>query len=251
MVKRLGKGIIRGPHIKSFAMKRTFLFLLAAVLLGVGVSSCDKENNNGGNNGSGTTSLQWVDLGLPSGLLWADRNVGAKSAEDYGNYYAWGETAPKEVYDWTTYAYSNDYAQLTKYCDMSDHGLDGFTDNLTTLEASDDAATVNIGGGARTPTKDEWRELMDNTTRSLTTRNGVYGCLFTASNGKSLFLPAAGEYSYNPGEVLYAGSTGSYWSSTLHLSDMVGPSCAWHFSFSGLGMNSRPFGCSVRAVRAR
>lgn len=247
-------------------MKRTVLFFAAAILLGLGLQSCDREDNNGGNNvdnngggnnggdnggdGGGTTMVQWVDLGLPSGLLWADRNVGAQSPEDYGNYYAWGETSPKEVYDWSTYAYGNDYDALTKYCNMSDFGLNGFTDNLTTLEASDDAATVNLGGNARTPRDYEWRELMDNTTATWTTRNGVYGRLFTASNGKSIFLPAAG---CRLGSNLEdAGEFGLYWSSSLK-TDF--PNDAWDFFFNSYNQyvsydGYRGFGYSVRAVRA-
>ena len=170
-------------------MKRTFLFLLAAIMLGAALQSCDQEdnngnnnggNNNGGGNGNSTMSVQWVDLGLPSGLLWADRNVGASSPEVYGNYYAWGETAPKEVYNWNTYAHGKTSRTLTKYCTVSNYGRNGFTDNLTTLEASDDAATVNIGGGARTPTDDDWQELLDNTTSTWTTQNGIQGYLLTA-----------------------------------------------------------------------
>lgn len=228
-------------------MKRTFLFLFAAILFGFGLQSCDREDNNG----NGTTSVQWVDLGLPSGLLWADRNVGAQSSEDYGNYYAWGETAPKEIYDWNTYAYGNSYDQLTKYCNESDYGLNGFTDNRTTIEASDDAATVNIGGGARTPTKDEWLELIDNTTSTWTTQNGVYGCLLTASNGKSIFLPAAG---CRVDSIPYdAGEFGRYWSSTLITGH---PGSAWYFNFDSSGGQymydvMRFQGNSVRAVRAR
>jgi len=236
-------------------MKRSVLFLAAAILLCAGLWSCDREENNGnnneGNNGGGTASVTWVDLGLPSGLLWADRNVGAQSPEDYGNYYAWGETSTKEVYDWSTYAYGNDYDALTKYCNMSNYGLNGFTDNLTTLEASDDAATVNLGGNARTPRDYEWRELMDNTTATRTTRNDVYGHLFTASNGKSIFLPAAG---FRYGSGLYdAGEDGNYWSSSL----VTGiPSRAWYFDFDSygqvmdLGSSNRSYGFSVRAVRA-
>ena len=236
-------------------MKRTFLFLLTAVLLGFGLQSFDRENNNGGDNGGGgngggTTAVQWVDLGLPSGLLWADRNVGAQSPEDYGNYYAWGETKPKEVYDWTTYAYGNDDDALTKYCYKSDFGLNGFTDNLTTLEASDDAATVNLGGKARTPTQDEWKELINNTTSTWTTRNGVYGRLLTAPNGKSIFLPAAGGRLGS--SLTDAGEYGYYWSSALDTDD---PDGAWYFLFSSgyQGMFSgyyRDNGFSVRAVRA-
>ena len=238
---------------------------MTAVLLGAGLWSCNKdddngnnngnnsENNNGGNNGGGngggTATVQWVDLGLPSGLLWADRNVGASSPENYGYYYAWGETAPKEVYDWTTYKYGNNYNALTKYCSNSDYGLNGFTDNLTTLEASDDAATVNIGGKARTPTKDEWQELINNTTPAWTTRNGVNGRLLTAPNGKSIFLPAAGIR--DGSSLYYAGEHGYYWSSTLGTDY---PGGAWDFGFvSGdqvVDYGNRDYGFSVRAVRA-
>lgn len=249
------KSETRGPLI-LIAMKRTFLFLLTAVMLGFGLQSCEKEDNNGND----TTSVQWVDLGLPSGLLWADRNVGAASPEDYGNYYAWGETVPKEVYDWTSYAYGNYFGwttygygyfnALTKYCTDPEFGLNGFTDNLTTLEASDDAATVNIGGKARTPTKDEWQELMDNTTSTWTTRNGVNGRLLTASNGKSLFLPAAGER--NGSSLEYAGEWGVYLSSTLNAG---GPDGMWDFYFYSDDqywiLSHRSFGLSVRAVRAK
>lgn len=233
-------------------MKRSVLFFMVVILLGVGLQSCDREDNNGDNNGGnngGNSSVVWVDLGLPSGLLWADRNVGANSPEDYGNYYAWGETTPKEVYDWNTYAYGNGSYALTKYCNKSGYGLDGFTDNLTTLEASDDAATVNIGSYARTPRDYEWQELMDNTTVTWTTRNGVYGRKFTASNGKSIFLPAAGD---RDGSNLYgAGECGLYWSSTL---DTGYPHDAWRFCFysynQDLYVNSRGSGFPVRAVRA-
>lgn len=235
-------------------MKRSVLFLAAAVLLGVGLQSCDREDNNGdnnggGDNGGGTTAVQWVDLGLPSGLLWADRNVGANSPEDYGNYYAWGETTPKNVYDWSTYAYGKDYDELTKYCNDASYGLNGFTDNLTVLQASDDAATAKLGGDARTPTSDEWEELMDNTNGTWTTRNEVYGLLLTASNGKSLFLPAAGN---RYGSCLSsAGEGGYYWSSTL---DTDYPDLAWTFYFysddQGMDSGGRGYGFSVRAVRA-
>ena len=247
-------------------MKRSVLFFAVAILLGAGLSSCDREDINGDNNevidngggsddnggggsGTDTVSLQWVDLGLPSGLLWADRNVGASSSEDYGNYYAWGETAPKEVYDWSTYAYGNAYDALTKYCNDPEFGLDGFTDNLTTLEASDDAATANLGEGARTPTKDEWQELMDNTTSTWTTQNGVNGRLLTGPNGKSLFLPAAGRRN---GSSLGAGMYAFYWSSGLRYVDL--PTVASGFGFDSgdqyVGGGDRCIGLSVRAVRA-
>lgn len=223
-------------------------------MLCAGLWSCDREENNGnnneGNNGGGTAYVTWVDLGLPSGLLWADRNVGAENPEDKGNYYAWGETAPKEVYYWDNYAYG-DYGELTKYCTMSEYGLNGFTDNLTTLEASDDAASVNIGDKARTPRDYEWEELMENTTGTWTTRNGIYGYKLTASNGKSIFLPTTGTLS---GSNLYDDTYGSYWSATLTLDqpnftrELEFWSSGWRIGGDG---GERYYGHPVRAVRDR
>lgn len=194
-------------------------------------------------------SEDWVDLGLPSGLLWATRNVGATSPEDYGDYFAWGETQPKEVYDWSTYIYSNgaDH-QLTKYCNKSSYGYNGFTDNLTILQPGDDAATANYGG--RTPTKEEWQELMNNTTSIWTTQNGVNGRLFTGTNGNSFFLPAAG-YRWDS-SLYYDGSYGYYRSSSLQ-TDYY-PDRAWGYGFwsSNQYYNYyfREYGHTVRAVRS-
>ncbi len=190
----------------------------------------------------------WVDLGLPSGLLWATRNVGATSPEDYGDYFAWGETQPKEVYDWSTYIYSNGAVdQLTKYCNNSDFGYNGFTDNLTILQPGDDAATANYGG--RTPTKEEWQELLDNTTATWTTQNGVNGELFTGTNGNSLFLPAA---SYRWGSTFYhGGSHGGYWSSSLSIT-ITWSARLFFFDPSNQRVDgsSRYYGYTVRAVRS-
>ena len=241
-------------------MKRTLrLTTLVAVAAGLAFASCQKEDSNntagnggnGGTNGGGQTTAEWVDLGLPSGLLWATCNLGATTPEGYGDYSAWGETTAKSTYTWSTYKYCNDdYDQLTKYCDNSSYGYNGFTDNLTTLEAMDDAATQKLGSGARMPTKAEWEELINNTTAQWTTMNGVNGRKFTASNGNSLFLPAAG---YRDGSELYdAGIYGRYWSSSLYESR---PGDAWNFYFSegGQGMNDlgRSRGRSVRAVRSQ
>lgn len=194
----------------------------------------------------------WVDLGLPSGLLWATRNVGASSPEDYGDYFAWAETQPKSYYDWSTYQYScaDNYHSLTKYCSRSDYGCNGFTDNLTILQPGDDAATANWGGGARTPTKEEWQELVNNCTSFWTTQNGVNGRRFTGPNGNTLFLPAAGFRWY--GELYDAGSYCYYWSSSLHTDY---PGYAWGFYFNSGSTRMRSYDyridCqSVRAVRS-
>ena len=230
-------------------MKKTFrLMALVAMTAGLAFASCEDDNNNP--SGGGTESAEWVDLGLPSGLLWAECNLGAAKPEEYGDYYAWGETAPKSVYDWSTYLYCNgNYDQLTKYCNNPEYGYNGFTDNLTTLQPSDDAATAKLGNGARMPTADEWRELIANTTTEWTTMNGVYGRKLTASNGKSLFLPAAG---YRYGSELYsAGERGLYWSSSLYADY---PYDAWFFLFYADGQYMyyyyRCIGRSVRPVRS-
>ena len=167
---------------------------------------------------SGGGSHEYIDLGLPSGTLWATCNVGANAPEDYGDYFAWGETQPKDYYDWSTYQYSNgndDYdPQLTKYCNNDGYGYNGFSDDLTTLLPEDDAATANWGADWCMPTQEEWQELVDNTTFIWTTQNGVNGALFTATNGNSLFLPAAGVaagVNHNG-----TGESSSYWSNSLN-----------------------------------
>ena len=200
-----------------------------------------------GNQLSFTTADGYVDLGLPSGTLWATCNVGANAPEEYGDYFAWGDTQPKDVYDWSTYQYCNgSYNTLTKYCSGPAYG---FTDNLTTLLPEDDAATANWGSDWRMPTKEEWQELLDNTTVTWTQQNGVNGRLFTASNGNSLFLPAAGYRQYS--SLNHAGSYGLYWSSSLYTDN---PSGAWKLGFISGDcymdvFGNRSYGQSVRAVR--
>ena len=196
-----------------------------------------------------TTGHNYVDLGLPSGTKWATCNVGASTPIAYGDYFAWGETTPKETYNWSTYRYCNgDYNTLTKYCNNAEYGNNGFTDNLTTLEASDDAATANWGSGWRMPTYAEMNELKNNCTVTWTTQNGVNGRLFTGPNGNSIFLPAAG-YRYDC-ELLNAGSDGYYWSSSLYTVD---PFNAWLLYFGSgnyymYNYSYRYYGQSVRPV---
>ena len=192
----------------------------------------------------------YVDLGLPSGTLWATCNVGANVPEEYGDYFAWGETQPKDVYNWDTYQYCmGSYNTLTKYCNDPNFGYNGFTDNLTTLLPEDDAATANWGDGWRMPTRQEWQELLNNTTVTWTQQNGVNGRLFTALNGNSIFVPVAG-YRLNDG-LEDVGWYGYYWSSWLYTDS---PLLAWYFSFSSnynnMSGNARICGFSVRAVRS-
>lgn len=189
---------------------------------------------------------EYVDLGLPSGTLWATCNVGAEKPEDYGCYFAWGETRQKVKYSWITYKYKHgsSLGQLTKYCDNPDLGYNDFTDNLTNLEADDDAATFNWGSGWRMPVEAEWQELFQNTSHKYITQKGKNGCLFIASNGNSLFLPAAG---YEP--FCNVGSSGYYWTSLL-CTDR--PTFAKYFYFTSnkccIYENDRFRGLAVRPV---
>jgi hypothetical protein len=186
-----------------------------------------------------------VDLGLPSGTLWADRNVGAATPEDYGDYFAWGETESKDYYDWSTYKWCNGSATtLTKYCTQSSYGS---VDGKTTLNLDDDAAYVNMGAKWRTPTYEELNELWTKCTWSKTTQNGVYGRKVTGPNGNSIFLPSAG-YRMDS-NVNSVGTYGSYWSSMLHESDLS-YACALCFTsdFDYLNYGSRCIAPSVRAV---
>ena len=197
----------------------------------------------------GTDNHEWVDLGLPSGTLWATCNVGADNPEEYGDYFAWGETEPKETYDWSTYKWCNgSYRTLTKYCTESSYGYNGFVDNKTELDPEDDAATVNWGPSWRMPTKEQRDELREMCTWTWTTQNGVNGRLVTGPNGNSLFLPAAG--ARFDSALYFAGSDGNYWSRTLNSG---GPYCAYLLDFNSDGVywnnNARSSGFAVRAVR--
>ena len=201
-----------------------------------------------------TDSHEYVDLGLPSGTLWATCNIGASSPEDYGDYFAWGETtgrnSGKTNFAWSNYKYCNgSYNNLTKYCTLSSCGT---VDNLTELELSDDAAYVNWGSNWRMPSYDQITELINSnyTTTTWTTQNGVYGRRITSkSNGNSLFLPAAG-YRYDT-LINVAGSGGFYWSRTL---DTGFPENARDLYFLPANVytsaNYRCRGWSVRPVRA-
>lgn len=157
---------------------------------------------------------EYVDLGLPSGTLWATCNVGAENPEDYGDYFAWGETKPKDAYLWSNYQHcKGSYETITKYCNYSYFGYNDFTDDLTELELNDDAAYVNWGTNWRMPTKEQQDELWMECTSNWTTRNGVDGREVIGPNGNSLFLPATG---YRDGTTYFASGSVCYlWSRTL------------------------------------
>lgn len=200
---------------------------------------------------------EWVDLGLPSGTLWAKCNVGANSPEEYGDYFAWGETTgfpgDKEVFDWNTYKYCNyndnaSVATMTKYCTRRDYGL---VDNKTELDSEDDAATANWGSGWQMPSIAQYNELMNSNYTDIewTNQGGSYGRKITSkSNGKSVFLPAAG-YRLSGG-FGRPGLDGYYWSRSLHTDY---DDCAYQltFYFGNIYTKNaiRCYGLSVRPVR--
>lgn len=158
----------------------------------------------------------YVDLGLPSGTLWATCNVGAKSPEEFGDYFAWGETTPKSSYSYETYKHCfydssrgnniMDYVQFTKYSEST---------NKTILLPDDDAAFMNWGDDWCMPTMSEFEELERCCRKQVAVRNDVKGCLFVGQNGNSLFLPAAGCRAYE--SALYQNDGGCYWSASLPL----------------------------------
>lgn len=152
-----------------------------------------------------------VDLGLPSGLKWASFNLGASLPEEYGNYYAWGETEPKDEYSWETYMWCKGTRRtLTKYNPDSYYGA---VDNKTVLEALNDVAHVKLGDRWRLPTDAEWMELQTYCRWTWTRLNGIIGGMVTGRNGNSIFLPATG---YRAGaNLINVDSAGFYWSSSL------------------------------------
>ncbi len=205
---------------------------------------------------------EYVDLGLPSGTLWATHNVGATKPEEYGNYFAWGETKPKknDIFHWGTYKWAKsfydvdrsncgDFAWLLssikkyKLGRLSCWGISS-TDNLTTLQPEDDAATANWGTEWHTPTKEEINELIENCIYSDTTINGITGSKYTAPNGNSIFMPAGGYYfdSY-----YYKNYGNLYWSSSLGDPDEY----AYTFYGEKIDNTKRYYGCLVRPVRSK
>ena len=182
-----------------------------------------------------------VDLGLPSGIKWASHNVGATKPEEFGGYYAWGETEEKEEYSWSTYKWCNgSYDTITKY-------YTGTVNNKTTLDLEDDVANVKWGGSWRMPTKAEQDELRNNCTWTWTALNGVNGYTVTGPNGNSIFLPAAGFRHGMSGSD--SDCIGYYWSNSLHEGSSL---YAYFLNFTSFYFDwydfARYYGLSVRPV---
>ena len=176
-----------------------------------------------------------VDLGLPSGTKWADRNVGAKLPEDTGLYFSWGNTDGHEA--GKDYDFDDD-----TYDDTPGAEVDG------DIDLAHDAARANLGEPWQMPTKDQFKELVDNCECEVCTLNGYRGRRFTSKiNGNSIFMPFSG-YIYGTG--LYGrGSRGSYWSASLY---SAANGYYLYFNSGGVGpanYSNRFDGFSVRAVQ--
>lgn len=175
-----------------------------------------------------------VDLGLPSGTKWADRNIGALNPEDTGLYFSWGNTVGHEA--GKDYDFEDDYDN-TPGSELKDD-----------LDIEHDAARVNLGESWKMPTKEQFEELVDNCESEVTTLNGYLGRRFTSKiNGNSIFMPFAG---YISGTGLsHRGSNGYYWSSSLYSQALV-----YRLRFDSGGVDpaycdTRFLGFSVRAVQ--
>ena len=216
------------------------------------------EELKGSIGGGGTTPspVEYVDLGLPSGLKWAKCNLGASKPSDYGDYYAWGETAPKADYTWATYKWmqagQSDSKYITKYtiadgyteCIWYDSAGNFIGDNKTALVAADDAAIANLGSPWRMPTVDEIRELRDNCTWTWTTQDGVNGYQVDGPNGNAIFLPASG--CRGKSGLSEAGTKGYYWSLSTdnsfcaHMVHLASGVTVWNNFYRFLGFSVRP-----------
>jgi len=202
----------------------------------------------------------YVDLGLPSGTLWATTNLGADAPEEYGLYYAWGETEPKDDYTWATYKWMtegySDWTGINKYTfddeqtgavwyDVSGNFIG---DGLTELLPEDDAATVNWGSGWQMPSRAQQDELKANCTYTWTQLNGVNGILVIGPNGNTIFMPAAG-HRYDT-SLNNAGSNGYCWSRSLSTYYSVdGYSQGFGSNYWNWSNDNRSYGQCIRPVR--
>ena len=199
-----------------------------------------------------------VDLGLPSGIKWASCNLGASKPEEFGGYYAWGETETKMVYDMGSYKwinltidglYNGETKYVTEYC----HPGSPYVDNKTVLDPEDDAARVNLGGNWRMPTYIELKELDSCCDKQWTQLNGVNGWTLTGPNGNSIFLPAAGVRDRKLFDGI--GSLGRYWSNQVSYYDDIEPYVIYfdevNFKTGQIGLSSRDSYWRVTGVTIR
>ena len=186
--------------------------------------------------------VEQVDLGLPSGTIWATCNLGAESPEECGDYYSWGETKPKDCYYWDNYKFG-DKDNLTKY---------NKEDGKNILDPEDDIVNAVLGGKWHIPTKEQMQELLDNTTIKKSELNGVKGMLFTSkTNGNTLFFPYSGSAAGDSDNIWGEDKFTYCWSSslyTLYKNSKYAYALYSKFNDYKFDRYYRRIGCSVRGV---
>lgn len=250
-------------------LKQLFMLMLMAVL-SAGLASCGGSDDDDPTVTPTTPSTEtpatpevkvsheYVDLGLPSKTLWATCNIGAEKPEDYGLYFAWGETkgytaTDAHSFEWKNLAYcsgNTEKGPFTRYVGTNDYGKE---DGNMELLPEDDAATKNWGEDWRMPTAEQFVELLNSyyTKTEWTKKNGVYGRLITSkTNDNTLFLPAAGIRVNN--DIRMRGEYGCCWSCSLLPTNS---SEAFYLNFSSVNIDSykdsRYYGRSIRPVRVK
>lgn len=183
-----------------------YLAIIAIVMMACGGISPELDQLSGEENGHG-----YMDLGLS--VMWAHVNMGAEVVGEYGDFYAWGETEPKDYFSYDNYKYCKREGTAYKYLKYCTDPSSGPVDGLTTLEPEDDAAHVQWGGSWRMPTKEEWIELREKCTWKYSHENNKKGWTVTGPNGNKIFFPLAGGQTWN--EISSRGSAGYYRSATL------------------------------------
>ena len=201
--------------------------------------------------GGSTDKVEYVDLGLPSGNLWAKCNLGASSPEAYGDYYAWGEVEPKQEYTKSNHKWYKEGAPSQGFTKYNNE------DGKLTLEDEDDAVIQKLGNGWRTPTLADFRELTNQkyTTIEKTTLNGVAGYQITSKkNKKSIFIPCAGFKNSEKPQTRFISDDEEVAVCMTNLRRIDNMVCnAWTFAFQndriGRYGKRRPDGISIRPVK--
>lgn len=228
----------------SFVSSVALVALVASAQQSCGTAASRKSTAN--TDGVVINGHRFVDLQLPSGLLWAETNVGAEKPTDNGGYYAWGETNEKPDYSEATYLYGHSYEAMAKY---------NAADGKRTLDVADDVASACWGDSCRMPTYDEFKELKDTANckwtwveKVVAPRDTVRGYeVKSLRNGNSIFLPAAG--AHNGTRLYLNGTDGVYWTSSRS-DENAGDAftLSFYFANSSWYRNARYMGSSVRAV---
>ena len=261
-------------------MKKTYVLLIVVLSVFIGCQTNNEivDDNKNVDEEEFVEDTTVVDFGCYN-ALWTKCNVGADNPWDYGDYFAWGETSPKETYDWTTYKYAEGYENalsqniLTKYCSKQTYGSKRFTDDLIALVAADDAATVNLGKEYFTPGQGDWEDLIAKTYWAWTTEyrghkvSGfiVYKAKVSADAGYQgdnpaasyslsdahIFLPAAGMLGYHNEKFHSPGTCGRYWSHYLSKDYPTYAKCMEFEPSYAIPSASqdRCYGLSVRPIR--